>query len=127
VRNLQMHGIAVERLLAGCRMAAESFAIEKIEQAKTIFQGHVLLTIAGHYDKAEVEVPAGAVFIDMRQPLARLVPVLLEPQSTDSLAAWGFFNRAIVRQWSSQPAPYPVLRVAGRPPVPLLGVAGPAS
>jgi len=33
---------------------------------------------------------------------------------------WGFFNRAIVRQWSNEPAPYPVLRVDSRPPVPLL-------
>ena len=45
--------------------------------------------------------------------------VLLEPASTDSLAAWGFFSRALVRQWSREPGVYPVVRLAERPPVPL--------
>ena len=56
----------------------------------------------------------------MRQPLARLVMVLLEPSSTESLAAWGFFNRALVREWRTVPGIYPVLRVSARPAVPLL-------
>ena len=120
VKNLQAQGIVVERLVEGCRLPAERFVIEKIELAKNIFQGRVQNTLTGHYEKAEVDVPAGSVFVDMRQPLARLIPVLLEPASTDSLAAWGFFNRAIVRQWSNEPAPYPVLRVDSRPPVPLV-------
>ncbi len=120
VRDLQEHGIAVERLLAPCRVTAETFVIEKLEPAKTMFQGHYLLTIGGRYESGEVDVAAGSVFVDMRQPLARLIPVLLEPQSADSLAAWGLFSRAIVRQWSSAPGPYPVLRVAARPSVPIL-------
>jgi len=120
VRNLQAQGIVVEKLLEGCRLQAERFVIEKIELAKNIYQGHVQNTLTGHYEKADVDVPAGSLFVDMRQPLARLIPVLLEPVSTDSLAAWGFLNRAIVRQWSNEPAPYPVLRVDSRPPVPLL-------
>jgi hypothetical protein len=120
VRNLRAQGIMVEKLVEGCRLPAERFIIEKIELAKNIYQGHVQNTLTGHYEKAEAEVPAGSLFVDMRQPLARLIPVLLEPVSSDSLAAWGFFNRIIVRQWSNEPAPYPVLRVDTRPPVPLL-------
>jgi hypothetical protein len=120
VRNLQAQGIVVERLVESSRLPVERFVIEKIEPAKGVFQGHVLLTLSGRYEKAEADAPAGSIFVDMRQPLARLIPVLLEPTSTDSLAAWGFLNRAIVRQWSSEPAPYPVLRVDSRPPVPLL-------
>lgn len=122
VGNLLAHGIAVERLGQGCVVSAERFALEKVETATTLFQGHALITLGGHYAKAEVELPAGSVFVDMRQPLARLVPVLLEPSSADSLAAWGFFSRALVRQWSAEPGIYPVLRVSGRPPVPMLVV-----
>jgi hypothetical protein len=55
----------------------------------------------------------------MRQPLARLIPVLLEPSSGDGLASWGFFNRSLVRQWSREPGVYPVLRLAARPAVPM--------
>jgi hypothetical protein len=118
VQNVQAHGITVSKLVEGCYMPAERFAIEKIEPAKSLYQGHVLLTITGHYESGEFDVPAGSVFVDMRQPLARLIPVLLEPTSTDSLAAWGFFNRVLVGEWSKQPEPYPVLRVGSRPPVP---------
>jgi hypothetical protein len=120
LKNLLAQGIVIEKVVEGWRLPAERFVIEKIELAKDIYQGHVQNTFTGHYEKTEVEVPAGSLFVDMRQPLARLIPVLLEPSSTDSLAAWGFFNRAIVRQWSNEPAPYPVLRVDARPPVPLL-------
>ncbi len=120
LKNLLAQGIVVEKLVEGCRLPAERFVIEKIELAKSIYQGRVQNMLTGHYEKTEAEVPSGSLFVDMRQPLARLIPVLLEPSSGDSLAAWGFLNRAIVRQWSNEPAPYPILRVDSRPPVPLL-------
>ena len=124
VANLRAHGIIVEKLVEGCRVNAEHFQIEKIELARAIFQGHVQHSFTGHNETSEVEVPAGSVFVDMHQRLARLVPVLLEPSSSDSLAAWGFFDRVIVRQWSSEPVPYPVLSVRARPPVPTLVMTG---
>jgi hypothetical protein len=120
IRNLREHGIVLEETMEGCRLPAERFVFERIEPERTVFQGHVRLSLAGHYEKADVEVPPRSVFVDMRQPLARLVPVLLEPLSADSLVVWGFFNRAIVKQWTNQPGPYPVLRVDARPPVPTL-------
>jgi hypothetical protein len=109
---LKRHGIRVERILEGFKADAESFKISGIELDKNIFQGHVLNAIKGQYEKAAVDIPPGAYYVSLEQPLARLVPVLLEPESSDSLAAWGFFNRVIVQQWSNQPGPYPVWRVA---------------
>jgi hypothetical protein len=120
VENLRAHGIRVERLLAPVRMTVDRFAVEKVELAKTLYQGRVALTITGTYAGEERELPAGSHLVDMRQPLARLIPVLLEPTSVDSLAAWGFFNRVLARQWSAEPGTYPVLRVAARPAAPLL-------
>jgi len=119
VQNLLAHGLVLERLGSTCTVPAERFALEKVELAKSLFQGHALVTLAGHYERAEVGLPAGSVWVDLRQPLARLVPVLLEPLSGDSLAAWGFFNRALVRQWSAEPGVYPVLRLDARPEVPM--------
>jgi hypothetical protein len=120
VANLRAHGIRVERLLAPVRMPVERFAVENVELAKALYQGRVAVTIAGKYTGEERELPAGSHFVDLRQPLARLIPVLLEPTSGDSLAAWGFFHRVLVRQWSAEPGTYPVLRVAARPTAPLL-------
>jgi hypothetical protein len=120
VDTLRAHGIRVERLLAPARMTVERFAIAKLELAKGLYQGRVAVTLTGQYTSEEQELPVGSHFVDLRQPLARLIPVLLEPTSVDSLAAWGFFNRVLARQWSSEPGTYPVLRVASRPPAPLL-------
>jgi predicted deacylase len=119
VANLEAHGIAVERLLRGCHVTAESFAIEKLEPAKNLFQGHTRLAFTGHYETVEADLPAGAVFVDIHQPLARLVAELLEPEAADGLGTWGFFNRAVVREWSNALSPFPVLRVAARPAAPM--------
>jgi hypothetical protein len=118
--NLKRHGIRIERVLEGFVAEAENFKITGVELDKNIFQGHVLNAIKGQYEKAEVDIPAGSYYISLEQPLARLVPVLLEPESPDSLATWGFFNRIIVQQWSNRPGPYPVWRLAGKPAGPTL-------
>jgi hypothetical protein len=118
--NLKRHGIRIERVLEGFRAEAESFQIAAVQTGKSIYQGRVQNTIQGNYERTEVDIPAGSYFIGLDQPLARLVPVLLEPESVDSLAAWGFFNRVIVQQWSNRPGPYPVLRLSKRPAVPML-------
>jgi hypothetical protein len=115
--NLKRHGIRVERILEDFKVEAENFKITGVEIDKNIFQGHVLNTIKGNYEKSATDIPAGSYYISLEQPLARLVPVLLEPESADSLAAWGFFNRVIVQQWSNRPGPYPVCRLAQKPPV----------
>lgn len=111
VDNLKRHGIVVERVREAVKVSAEHFIIEKIQPAERLYQGHVYIDVDGKYEEKEITVPAGAYYVSMRQPLARLLPVLLEPQSTDSLIRWGFFNRDIVAQWSRKPAPYPVYRL----------------
>jgi hypothetical protein len=118
--NLRRHGIRVERILEGFQAEVETFKISGVELSKNIFQGHVLNTIKGSYEKERIDVPAGSYYVSMEQPLARLVPELLEPESADSLAAWGFFNRIIIKQWTNQPGPYPVWRLALKPAVPML-------
>ena len=118
--NLKRHGIRVERILEAFKAEAENFKITGIELDKNIFQGHVRNTIKGNYEKGEIDIPAGSYYIGLDQPLARLIPELLEPESPDSLAAWGFFNRIIIKQWTNQPGPYPVWRLAQKPPVAML-------
>ncbi len=118
--NLKRHGIRVERLLESIRVEAENFKISAVELSKNIFQGHVQNILKGKYETEAVDIPAGSYYIGLDQPLARLVPVLLEPESSDSLAVWGFFNRQIVQQWSNRPGPYPIWRLGQRPAVSLL-------
>ena len=110
IQALKNHGIAVERIRKPIQTTAENFVIEKLELATQLFQGHVLLTVKGHYDEVEVTIPADSYFVSMKQPLARLIPVMLEPESEDSLINWGFFNREIVAQWTGRINLYPIYR-----------------
>jgi hypothetical protein len=111
LKKIKNHGIIVEKIRKPVTAQMEYFVIEEIKLAQGIYQGHIFLDIKGHYEKKEETIPENSHLISMRQPLARLIPVLLEPESEDSLIRWGFFNREIVEQWSGRPASYPVYRL----------------
>jgi hypothetical protein len=87
------------------------FRIKEIKPANRLYQGHIFIGLKGHYVTETLSIPENSYLISMKQPLARLIPVLLEPESEDSLAAWGFFNRQLVRQWTGKPLQYPVYRL----------------
>ncbi|MBP8909783.1 MAG: peptidase M14, partial [Pseudoxanthomonas sp.] len=60
--------------------------------------GRQRLTVQGQWKDEPREVGAGALFVPIDQPLARLVLALLEPQAPDSIAAWGGLNNAFERK-----------------------------
>jgi hypothetical protein len=118
IQILKNHGILVEKIRKPIQTTAENFVIEKLELAAALFQGHVFLTVKGRYADVEVTIPANSYFVSMKQPLARLIPTMLEPESEDSLIAWGFFNREIVAQWTGRPNLYQVYRL-NKPDIPI--------
>ncbi len=111
INNLKHHGIVVERIRSQLKYPVEVFNIKEVKLAKRLYQGHASLTLSGGYENKEIVFPANSYFISMKQPLARLIPVLLEPESEDSLAAWGYLNRKLVRQWSRKARTYPIYRI----------------
>ncbi|MGD2092097.1 MAG: M14 family metallopeptidase [Candidatus Aminicenantes bacterium] len=111
INNLKHHGIVVEKIRKPFRAEVEVFRIKEIKPAKRLYQGHVIISLKGHYVPETLTIPENSFLIPMKQPLARLIPVLLEPESQDSLAAWGFFNRQLVSQWTDKPLLYPVYRL----------------
>jgi len=115
IEKIRAHGVVVHRLLEDWNGEIESFQISGLEMARNIFQGRVAVSLKGDYKSEIRNLPAGSHFVSLNQPLARLAAVMLEPEGSDSLAAWGFFNRVLVRQWSAQPGKYPVYRVAAAP------------
>jgi len=114
IENLKKHGIIIEKIREDFSGEFENFIINKIEYGKSLYQGHILLTIKGKYKKVKRELPKGSFYITMKQPLARLISEILEPESKDSLLKWGFFNREIVMQWTGRPGKYPVFRYNGK-------------
>jgi len=115
IGNLKHHGIIVEKISHDYKVMVEQFMPDEIKMASHIYQGHIALTFKGQYKKMETTIPEGAYLVSMKQPLARLIPILLEPESEDSLAAWGFMNRSLMQQWRRKPNPYPILRIPHLP------------
>jgi hypothetical protein len=59
-----------------------------------------------HASAAERELPAGALKIEMAQPLARLAFYLLEPRSDDGLVDWNLLDEAL----GPEAKVYPIVR-----------------
>jgi dipeptidyl-peptidase-4 len=115
IETLKNHGIIVERIRKPLHADVENFVVKKVELDKQLYQGNVFVKVEGEYvEKPKEAIPEGAYYVSMRQPLARLLPVMLEPGSEDSLLTWGFFNRVLVSQWGNQPQLYPVYRLHKR-------------
>ena len=110
IENLKKHGIIIEKIREEFSGEFENFIIKKIEYGKALYQGHILLTVKGEYEQVKIKLPKGSFYVPMKQPLARLISEILEPESKDSLLRWGFFNREIVMQWTGKPGKYPVFR-----------------
>jgi murein tripeptide amidase MpaA len=93
--QLGRHGIGFRRLEAALAQApVEAFRATKAEFAKGSTEGHQRLALTGEWKPEVRDVGAGALFVPIAQPRARLAMAILEPRAPDSMAAWGEFNNA---------------------------------
>lgn len=93
--KLRQHGIAFTKLdAAHPSLAVQAFRDETPTFAATSMESHQRLTVDGAWTPETRDVGAGALFVPIAQPKARLAMSLLEPQAPDSLLAWGAFNNA---------------------------------
>jgi hypothetical protein len=91
--RLDCHGIVFKTLTQiQERMDAQVFRADQVEFSAAPFEGRMRAAIKGAWNQETSSIIAGALFVPVAQPLARLVVALLEPQAPDSFAAWGFFN-----------------------------------
>lgn len=92
-QKLKLHGIRVDRFTVGVeKMPMETFRAERAEFSSATFEGRTRVVLEGAWRPESRDVPPSSLFVPIRQPRARLVMALLEPQAPDSFAAWGFFN-----------------------------------
>ena len=93
--RLAIHGIRFERLDREAKSTtAEAFRATKVDFGAKPFEGHFLAKLQGEWKPEKRAIPAGSLIVPIAQPKSRLIMTLLEPQSGDSYAAWGFFNIA---------------------------------
>ena len=114
--RLALHGIEGYRLTAAQLSSVAVFEPTELDRAGRAFQQHHEVRLRGAWREEERELPAGALIVPARQPLARLAAQLLEPRSEDSLSTWNFFEQATRVVAEGVPGAYPVLRIGGGPP-----------
>lgn len=93
--QLRVHGIDFRMLHAAAPQAAvEAFDADSVQFSPTPIEGHQRATLTGAWKPANADLAAGALFVPIAQPKARLVMAILEPQAPDSMVAWGAFNNS---------------------------------
>ncbi len=96
---LTHHGITFRTLgAARPRADVEVFRATKATFGTGTVEGHQRLALEGTWQREPRDIPAGALYVPIAQPKARLVVAILEPQAPDSIAAWGGFNTAFERK-----------------------------
>jgi hypothetical protein len=87
-RVLDVHGIAYTTLDHPREAKVESFQLEAVKAASRPFQGHRLKEFKGSASVRVETIPKGSLHVPASQATARLVFVLLEAESEDSLGTW---------------------------------------
>ncbi|WP_228894436.1 M14 family metallopeptidase [Pseudoduganella aquatica] len=97
--KLAQHGIGYKVLNADLgKVEVEAFRADKSKFGAQSFEGHQALAVEGAWRREAREVGKGALFVPIAQAKSRLVMAMLEPESADSLLAWGAFNNAFERK-----------------------------
>jgi hypothetical protein len=113
--RLEAQGISFSRLDQAMTARGEQFKMDSSTLAEREYEGHRSRTITGHWEAADLEVPAGTLLVPVDQPLGRLVVMMLEPRSEDSLGSWGLLDDVLERL---KPVVYPILRIPEAVPDP---------
>ncbi|MBW8884718.1 MAG: DPP IV N-terminal domain-containing protein, partial [Planctomycetia bacterium] len=91
IENLQRHGLTVDEMREDIDLDIEAYKIEAISRGRA-FQQHQPVEIEATDRKETRRIAAGTITIRTAQPLGALAAHLLEPQSSDGLATWNFFD-----------------------------------
>ena len=86
---LKTHGVEYRLLGKAWQGDAQVFRATKSSFGSASVETHQRLTVEGDWTRESRATPAGALFVPIAQPRARLVMALLEPKAPDSLLAWG--------------------------------------
>jgi hypothetical protein len=84
--------LKLERLTAAVTANFETYRLENPRWTAEPFEGRHPVTYTAAAIKQTRTLPAGAIIVWLNQTQAKIALHLLEPDSPDSLLAWGFFD-----------------------------------
>jgi hypothetical protein len=96
--KLRAHGLEVRRLDAPAELAVETLRLSEPKFEARSYQGRVRVSYRVARERATRRVPAGTLFVPAAQPDFEVAAQLLEPESADSLAAWGMLSSVFERK-----------------------------
>ena len=98
IERLAIHGIRMETVTEPRAVDVEMLRLNDPRLATRANEGHVAVAISGVTPERRTwTFPTGSVRIPTDQPLGDIVVLLLEPQSSESFFAWGFFPEVLSR------------------------------
>ena len=97
IERLRLHGIRMQTLTEPRTLTLQMYRLVDPKPSALPFEGRHTVTTKVRTETREETFPAGSVRIDTDQPLGDLAVVMLEPESDDSLLAWGFFPEILQR------------------------------
>ncbi|MDB6090453.1 MAG: Peptidase [Gammaproteobacteria bacterium] len=102
--KLALHGISFEPVRGVVeKVQAQVFRATRVAFSTAPFEGRMRAHCDGGWARETHDIAAGALFVPIAQPKARLLMALLEPQAPDSFAAWGFFNACFEQKEHMEP------------------------
>jgi hypothetical protein len=102
--RLAVHGIHFETVRSPITaVRVEVFRATHTKFARGPFEGRMCVQLSGTWQRESHDIAAGALFVPIAQPGARLLMHLLEPLAPDSFVAWGFFNACFEQKEYMEP------------------------
>ncbi|MDG2528322.1 M14 family metallopeptidase [Caulobacter endophyticus] len=98
IERLKLHGVKVETLDAPKTVPVEMLRLVEPKLAPRANEGHVQMSVEQvTTQQRDWTFPKGSVRVSTDQPLGDLVVLLLEPQSSESVFAWGMVPEVLSR------------------------------
>ena len=98
IARLRTHGVQMETLTEARTVPVEMLRLDGARPAPRPNEGHVGFTLTGVTpEQRDWIFPVGSVRVPTDQPMGDIVVLLLEPQSSESLFAWGLFPEVLSR------------------------------
>jgi murein tripeptide amidase MpaA len=92
IEVLDAHGVKYKRLTKNQQIAVESYRLTEPKWAANSFESRLPLSYKVNPINETREFLAGSVVVPLAQETGNVIVHLLEPQSQDSFAYWGFFD-----------------------------------
>ena len=98
IERLRLHGVEMETLTAPRSVQVEQLTLPEARFAERPNEGHVPMTSGEPVAQTLTRTfPPGSVRVPTNQTMGDIVVLLLEPQSSESFFAWGFFPEIFSR------------------------------